>query len=71
MNFSEKARDLQNISPSRLKKVWLNFAQFSDDGRNSTEVLVKIDLSGLLEDRNVSSPAWDRKMVFTEYADSG
>jgi hypothetical protein len=69
INFSEKSRDLQKISPSRLKKVWLNFAQFSDDGGNSAEVLVKIDLSGPLEDRNVGSPAWDRKMIFTEHAD--
>ena len=68
-NFSEKSRELQKISPSRLKKVWLNFAQFSDDGGNSAEILVKIDLSGPLEDRNVSSPAWDRKMIFSEHAD--
>jgi hypothetical protein len=69
VNFSEKARDLQQSSPSRLKKIWLNFAQFSDDSGNSAEVLVKIDLSGPLEDRNVNSPAWDRKMIFSEFAD--
>ena len=69
INLSEKSRDLQQISPARLKKVWLNFAQFSDDGGKSAEVLVKIDLSGPLEDRNVSSPAWDRKMIFSEFAD--
>ena len=69
VNFSEKSRDLQKISPARLKKVWLNFAQFSDDSGNSAEILVKVDLSGPLEDRNVSSPAWDRNMIFSEHAD--
>jgi hypothetical protein len=68
-NLSEKARDLQQISPSRLKKVWLNFAQFSEDGGNTAEVLLKIDLSGPLEDKDVYSPPWDRKMIFSEFAD--
>ena len=70
VNLAEKSRELQKISPARLKKCWLNFALFCDDGGHSAEVIVKIDLSGPLEDRNVTSPPWDREMIFTEHADS-